>query len=296
MGQKIRRSRNDRIFDFLNTLLMTLVALLIIYPLYFVVIASVSEPNAVYQGQVVLLPKGFTLEGYQRILDSKNIWRGYRNSLVYTVLGTTINVCLTLLAAYPLSRKDFVGASPILFLYTFTMIFSGGMIPTYMNIKELGLINTVWAMVLPGAIAAYNLIVARTFFKTSIPDELLESAMIDGCSNTRFFARIVLPLSPTLIAILVLFYGVGHWNAYFDALLYLTDEKRYPLQLVLRAILLLNEALAAMSVEDDPVLLQRRADLIKYGVIIVASLPLLVLYPFLQKYFVKGLMIGSIKG
>ncbi|HML48278.1 MAG TPA: carbohydrate ABC transporter permease, partial [Clostridia bacterium] len=237
-----------------------------------------------------------TLEGYQKILESKNIWRGYQNSLEYTLVGTAVNVCLTLMAAYPLSRKDFFGAGPILFLYTFTMIFSGGMIPTYMNIRQLRLINTLWAMVLPGAIAAYHLIVARTFYRSSIPDELLDSAMIDGCSNTRFFLRIVLPLSPTLIAILILFYGVNHWNAYFDALLYLSDEKRYPLQLVLRGILLQNEALAAMSLEDDPVQLQRRADLIKYGVIMVASLPLLALYPFLQKYFVKGLMIGSIKG
>ncbi len=293
---KIRRSRSDVFFDSINVIVMTAVTLLILYPLYFVVIASISDPAAVHRGQVVLFPKGLTIEGYQKILESKNIWRGYGNSLAYTVLGTAINVVMTLVSAYPLSRKDFFGGGVILFLFTFTMIFSGGMIPTYMNIRSLGLINKIWAMVLPGAVAAYNLIIARTFFRNTIPDELLDSAMIDGCSNTRFFLRIVLPLSPTLISILILFYGVSHWNTYFDALLYLSDEKRYPLQLVLRGILLQNEALAAMSAEDDPVQMQRRADLIKYGVIIVASVPLLALYPFLQKYFVKGLMIGSIKG
>lgn len=292
----MRVSRSDKAFNIVNTLLLTLVLLIVAYPIYFVVIASISDPDAVYQGRVLLWPEGFTLDGYRHILETESIWSGYANSLQYMLVGTTINVVLTLLAAYPLSRRDFAGGGVLMFLYTFTMIFQGGMIPTYLNVRSLGLLNTMWAMVLPGAIAAYNLIIARTFFRQTIPDELLDSGKIDGCSNTRFFLQVVLPLSPTLIAILILFYGVNHWNAYFDALLYISDDSKYPLQLVLRSILLQNQSLAAASMDADVYYLQRLTDLMKYGVIVVASVPLLVLYPFLQKYFVKGLMIGSVKG
>lgn len=289
-------SRSDKTFNFVNTLLLTLVLLIVAYPIYFVVIASISDPDAVYQGRVLLFPAGLTLDGYRQILETKSIWSGYANSLQYMLVGTTINVIMTLISAYPLSRRDFVGGSVIMFLYTFTMIFQGGMIPTYLNIRSLGILNTIWAMVLPGAIAAYNLIIARTFFRQTIPEELLDSGKIDGCTNIRFFLQIVLPLSPTLIAILILFYGVNHWNAYFDALLYISDDSKYPLQLVLRSILLQNQSLAAASIDEDVYYLQRLTDLMKYGVIVVASIPLLILYPFLQKYFVKGLMIGSVKG
>jgi putative aldouronate transport system permease protein len=286
------RARSDVLFDVVNNTLLVLVLLAVLYPLYFSLIASFSEPNYIYQGKVYFLPKGITFEGYQRIFQSSGIWQGYLNSLIYTTVGTTINVVLTTATAYPLSRKDLVGRKLLMILFTFTMVFSGGMIPTYLNVKNLGLINTIWAMVLPGAILVYNLIIARTFFRTTIPDELLESAMMDGCSNIRFFLRIVIPLAPTLIAVLVVFYGVNHWNAYFDALLYMSDKKKYPLQLVLRSILLQNESLIQMSMEEDPARLQRIADQIKYGIILIASAPMLLLYPFAQKYFVKGLKIG----
>lgn len=295
-GKLFKQSKSDIVFDLVNTTVMIVVVLVVIYPIYFALIASVSDPNAVYQGKVYLLPKMITFEGYQKIFQSAGIWKGYLNSIIYTTLGTSLSVVLTMMTAYPLSRKDFVGRSLFMFLFTFTMIFSGGMIPTYLNIKNLGLINKIWAMILPGAILTYNLIIARTFYKMTIPDELLESAKIDGCSNTKYFLNIIIPLSPTLIAVLILFYGVNNWNAYFDALLYLSDKNLYPLQLVLRGILLQNESLVQMSMDEDPARLQRIADQIKYGVILVASLPMLILYPFLQKYFVKGLMIGSVKG
>ncbi len=291
-----QRSRSDILFDVANNTLLALTLLAVVYPLYFALIASFSEPNAIYQGEVYFLPKGVTFDGYQRIFQSESIWRGYLNSILYTAVGTAINVVLTIATAYPLSRRDLVGRGPLMLLFTFTMVFSGGMIPTYLNVRNLGLINTIWAMVLPGAILIYNLIISRTFFRMSIPDELLESAMMDGCSNIRFFLRIVVPLAPTLIAVLAVFYGVNHWNAYFDALLYINDKKKYPLQLVLRGILLQNESLVQMSIDEDPARLQRIADQIKYGIILLASAPMLVLYPFAQKYFVKGLMIGSIKG
>ena len=296
MATFLKKSHSDRVFDIVNTALLAIALLIVLYPLYFITIASFSDPNAIYQGKVYLLPKGITFDGYKKIFESRGIWDGYLNSVIYTVLGTGISVVMTIMTAYPLSRKDFLGRGLFMFLFTFTLIFSGGMIPTYLNVKNLGMINTLWAMVLPGAVLTYNLIIARTFFKMTIPDELLESAMMDGCSNTRFFLYVVVPLSPTLMAILVLFYDVTQWNAYFDALLYLSDKKRYPLQLVLRGILLQNESLSQMSLEDDPIRLQRIADQIKYGVILMASLPMLMLYPFLQKYFVKGLMIGSVKG
>ena len=296
MATFLKKSHSDRVFDIVNTALLAIALLIVLYPLYFITIASYSDPNAIYQGKVYLLPKGITFDGYKKIFESRGIWDGYLNSVIYTVLGTGISVVMTIMTAYPLSRKDFLGRGLFMFLFTFTLIFSGGMIPTYLNVKNLGMINTLWAMVLPGAVLTYNLIIARTFFKMTIPDELLESAMMDGCSNTRFFLYVVVPLSPTLMAILVLFYDVTQWNAYFDALLYLSDKKRYPLQLVLRGILLQNESLSQMSLEDDPIRLQRIADQIKYGVILMASLPMLMLYPFLQKYFVKGLMIGSVKG
>jgi putative aldouronate transport system permease protein len=291
-----RRTRNDRIFDIANICLMCMLLFTIVYPLYFIVIASFSDPTLIHQGKVSFIPQGITFEGYQKIFANSKLWIGYRNSLYYTLVGTSINVVLTFLTAYPLSRKDMKGRGVLMFFYTFAMIFSGGMIPTYMNVRSLHLINTVWALVLPGAILIYNLIIARTYFVQTIPNELLEASLIDGCSNWKFFLRVVLPLSPTLVAILILFYGVNHWNQYFEAMLYMSDSKKYPLQTVLRGILLQNEALVQSSYDDDPLRLQRIADQIKYGVIILGSAPLLMLYPFLQKYFVKGLMIGSVKG
>lgn len=293
----IRRTRADVFFDIFNFAGLTIFLLLVIYPLYFVTIASFSDPAAVFNGEVWLIPRGITFAGYEQIFINENIWLGYWNSLKYAVVGTAINVGLTLPAGYALSRKDLDFRNLFMVFVVFTMFFKGGLIPLYLLVRALGLTNTIWAMVLPMAIWVWNLIVCRTFFQTTIPDELRESSTMDGASDLQFFTRIVLPLSPALIAIMILFYSVGHWNSYFQALIYLRDEDKYPLQIVLRAILVQNQMQEEMMMDETEALARQRiADQIKYGVIIVASVPLLILYPFLQKYFVKGVMIGAIKG
>jgi putative aldouronate transport system permease protein len=292
-----RKSKEDKVFDIINFFLVAIILLLVVYPLYFIVIASISDPNMIYEGKVWLLPKELTLEGYQRIFGDSKIWLGYKNSIMYTVVGTIVNVSFTLMAAYALSRKDLYGRNVIMFLFLMTMFFSGGLIPTYLVVKNLGLLNTMWALILPKAVAVWNVIVAKTFFESSIPNELLEAARIDGCSDVKFFWKIVLPLSKPIVAVMVLFYAVGHWNSYFDALIYLNNENLYPLQLILRNILIQNQASTMMISDLDSLAAKQRvSELIKYGVIIVASIPLLIVYPFVQKYFVKGVMIGGIKG
>ncbi|KIL45188.1 carbohydrate ABC transporter permease [Jeotgalibacillus soli] len=297
MKKTPRRSKEDKIFDLINIFLVAIMVILVVYPLYFIVIASISNPDMIYEGKVWLLPKDITFEGYQRIFSDSKIWLGYKNSIIYTFVGTLVNVSCTLMAAYALSRRDLYGRNLIMFLFLFTMFFSGGLIPTYLVVKDLGLLNTMWALILPKAVAVWNVIVARTYFQTSIPNELLEAAKIDGCSDAKFFWKIVLPLSKPIVAVMVLFYAVGHWNSYFDALIYLNNEDLYPLQLILRNILIQNEASTQMMSDIDSLAAKQRvSELIKYGVIIVASIPLLVLYPFVQKYFVKGVMIGGIKG
>ncbi|MGG3468495.1 carbohydrate ABC transporter permease [Neobacillus pocheonensis] len=291
------KSKEDKIFDTINFIFLTLICLAVLYPLYFVVIASISNPDLVYNGSVWLLPKEITFEGYKRIFSDPKIWLGYKNTIIYTVLGTALQVSLTLLAAYALSRKDLYGKSFFMLMILFTMFFSGGLIPTYLVVKDLGMLNTMWAMIIPKAIAVWNLIVARSFFESSVPNELLEAGKIDGCSNTRFFLKIVLPLSKPIIAVMVLFYAVGNWNSYFDALIYLNDESLYPLQLILRNILIQNQLSVQMLSDLDNLAAQQHVgEIIKYGVIIVAAIPLLIVYPFVQKYFVKGVLIGGVKG
>jgi putative aldouronate transport system permease protein len=297
MKSTTRRSKEDKVFDLINIFLVAIMVILVVYPLYFIVIASISNPNMIYEGKVWFLPKEITFEGYQRIFNDSKIWLGYKNSIIYTFVGTIVNVSFTLMAAYALSRRDLYGRNLIMFLFLFTMFFSGGLIPTYLVVKDLGLLNTMWALILPKAVAVWNVIVARTYFQTSIPNELLEAAKMDGCSDAKFFWKIVVPLSKPIVAVMVLFYAVGHWNSYFDALIYLNNEDLYPLQLILRNILIQNEASTQMISDLDSLAAKQRvSELIKYGVIIVASIPLLILYPFVQKYFVKGVMIGGIKG
>jgi putative aldouronate transport system permease protein len=293
----IKRSRTDTLFDILNITLLTLLLIAVAYPLIFVASASISNPVAVNNGQVWLLPQGITFQGYERIFSDRLIWTGYANTLLYTVVGTTINVVVTLLCGYALSRKDLVGRDGLMMLFVFTLFFSGGIIPLFLVVRQFGMLNSVWAMVLPNAMSVINMIIARTFFRANIPDELLDSARIDGCSNTQFFMRIVLPLSQPLIAIMVLFYAVEHWNSYFNGLIFISQEQKYPLQLILRNILISNQLQSDM-VADANLISERQllGESIKYGVIIVASLPILLLYPFLQRYFVKGIMVGSIKG
>ncbi|WP_337098394.1 carbohydrate ABC transporter permease [Paenibacillus sp. YIM B09110] len=292
-----RKSKGDLAFDIANYTLLTIAMLLILYPLYFVFIASFSDPNMIYSGQIWLLPKGLTLDGYERIFADATIWIGYGNSLLYAVVGTLISVAVTLLAAYPLARRDFVGRGLFMWFFMFTMFFGGGLIPTYLLIKDLHMINTIWALVIPGAGSVFNIIIVRTFFQSTIPDEMREAAFIDGCSNTRFFFSMVLQLSKPIIAVMVLYHVVGFWNGFFDAMIYLNEESKYPLQLVLRNILVQNQVNGSMMIDVESYAAKLRVtELIKYGVIIIASLPLLILYPFLQRYFVKGVMIGSIKG
>ena len=289
-------SRADRAFDVMDCILLTIAFLIVAYPLYFVVIASVSDPIAVYEGRVILYPIKPTLEGYQRIFGYESLFVGYRNTLLYTLVGTSINVVLTVTAGYALSRKELVGRNVMMMGVMFTMIFSGGMIPNYLLVRSLRLYNTMWALILPGAVSTWNLIVCRTFFQQTIPDELKEAAELDGCGDASFFLRVVLPVSHSIIAVMVLFYAVSHWNSYYNALLYLTTSSKYPLQLVLRNILIVNTMDDMGNDVATQAAQQRMGDLIKYGMIIVSSLPLLVLYPFLQKYFVQGVMIGAIKG
>ena len=294
--RRIRSTRADKTFDVLNYIILTFCFLIVAYPLYFIVIASVSDPVNVYAGKVFLYPVHASLDGYRRIVEYKSFFTGYCNTAIYTLIGTLVNVVLTIPGAYALSRKDLVGRNAVMMMITFTMLFSGGMIPNYLLVCELGLYNTMWALILPGAVSSWNLIVARTFFQQTIPDELLEAAQLDGATNTQFFLRVVLPLSKPIIAVMVLFYAVGHWNSYFSAMIYLSDPNKYPLQLVLRSILFENSF--GDMVEDAANLAaqQRLGDMIKYGIIIASSLPLLILYPFLQRYFIQGVMIGAVKG
>ena len=292
----ISRSRADKAFDIMDYVLLTIAFLLVAYPLYFVIIASVSDPIAVYEGRVVLYPIKPTLEGYARIFSYESLFVGYKNTILYTLVGTAINVVLTVTAGYALSRKELVGRNVMMMGVMFTMIFSGGMIPTYLLVRQLGLYNTMWALILQGAVSTWNLIVCRTFFQQTIPDELREAADLDGCGDVAFFLRVVLPLSSSIIAVMVLFYAVSHWNSYYNALIYLSSTSKYPLQLVLRNILIVNTMDDMVNDVATQAAQQRMGDLLKYGMIIVSSLPLLILYPFLQKYFVKGVMIGAIKG
>ena len=267
------------------------------YPLLYVVSASFSDPILVMSGKVLLFPKGLTLKGYQKIFESREIWRSFLNSVFYTTLGTGINIVMTIMAAYPLSRQNLVGRRPISLLLTFTMYFSGGMIPSFLVVKLLGLYNTFWALIIPGAISTYNMIVMRSFFESSIPEELHDAAEIDGCNDYQYLIRILLPLSKPVLAVMVLFYGTGHWNAFFNAIIYLRNAADYPLQVVLRNILLKN-VLSENMITDfgGAANYSHTAEIIKYGLIIVSSIPMMVVYPFVQKHFVKGVMIGSIKG
>lgn len=292
-------SRDDLIYEIITKMFLVVVMIVIIYPVYFVLVASFSDPIYVNSGEMLFWPKGFTLLGYQRVFKDSRIWIGYRNTIMYTVLGTILGVAATMLAAYSLSRKDLPGRKIIMFLFIFTMYFSGGMIPYYLVVKGLGLVNSRTLMILSGAVSVYNIIIARSFLEANIPEELKDAANIDGCGNARFFAQIVVPLSKAVIAVIALYLAVSYWNSYFNAMIFLTDTDKYPLQLYLRQILLTVSESASMDSSLDPqalIQLQQMGQVIKYGVIVVATVPIICVYPFIQKYFVKGVMIGSVKG
>ena len=293
----IRQSREDVCFSIVITIISTLVLVIVLYPLIYIVSASFSSPMSVVQGKVWLLPKEFTLKAYHAVVTNKELITGYRNSLIYTVVGTAFNLLMTIICAYPLSRKDLRGRNFLTIMISITMFFSGGTIPTFLCLKQLNMLNTFGVMIIPGAINVWNMILMRNYFQNSILEEIIEAAKVDGCTNVGALIRIVLPLSKAITAVMVVYYAVGHWNSYFNALLYLKDRWRYPLQLVLREVLLIGTGMRESTAEvvnsvDQLLLFETQ----QFAIIIVASLPVMILYPALQKYFMKGVMVGSIKG
>ena len=294
---RVNESAVDRIFILGNAAFLLIITIIILLPLIFIVAASFSSAEAVIAGRVTLWPVDFSLLGYETIFEHKKVWNGFANSLFYTFFGALFNVTMTIIAAYPLSRQDLVGRRLIIFAFVFTMLFSGGLIPTFIVVRDLGLYNTRWAMILPTGIGPFNLLIAITFFRTTIPPELNEAARIDGASDFRIFLSIILPLARPIIAVLALFYAVNtHWNTYFQALIYLKDQELFPLQLVLREILIQNSIDASMLIDiEDLVAREGLRDLLKYSLIVVASVPVMLIYPFVQRHFVKGMMIGSVK-
>lgn len=292
----LKPTLSDRIFDIFNFLIMTVVCICVAYPLWFVLVASFTDPDIVNRGRVLIFPFDPFMEGYSRIFRYPPLWQGYVNTIKYTIVGTAVSIATTVPCAYSLSRLDMAGRRIFMFLFTFTMFFNGGIIPMYLVIKNTGIYNTIWAMALPTAISVYNLIVCRSFFDSSIPLELLEASKLDGCSDFGFFFKIALPLSSTILAVMVLFYGTSVWNQFMNALMYMEDQSKMPLQVILRNLILINQANNITVDASEVIMRQKLAEQLKYGIIVVSALPLLIAYPFLQKYFTKGVMIGAVKG
>jgi len=300
VNAEVRRTRADVVYDTVNVAFLTLLLIIVLYPLYFVVIASFSDPSAVGTGKVILFPKGFNFNGYDLIFKYDQLWVGYRNTAIYTIGGTALSVSLTLMTAYAFSRKDLAGRGFIVTLFIIPMFIHGGLIPTYLLVRDLHLIDNPLIVMILGCVNMWNIIITRTFFQTTIPQELFEAAKIDGCGNVGYFTKVVLPLSKAIIAVLIVFSAVGQWNSFFNALIYLNDRNLIPLQLVLREILTSQTQMMQqleLGIGDQDMAAQTfLAESVKYGIIIVSSLPVLCIYPFAQKYFVKGVMIGSLKG
>jgi putative aldouronate transport system permease protein len=294
--RRIRESRTDRMFMFCVYLLLTVFLAVVIFPLLYIVASSFSSPEAVSAGRVLFWPVEFSLRGYNAVFENPQIIRGYANSLFYTVVGTLVSVVTTIAIAYPMSRRTLVGRNLVMSLIVFTMLFTGGLIPTYLVVQQVGLLDTRWALIVPQAIGVWQVIIARTYFRTVIPEELVEASQLDGCGDLRFLWSVVIPLAKPMIAVIALMYAITQWNSYFDALIYLKNPDLFPLQLVLRNILILNTY--GGGAIDASVVLQRQqlADLLKYSLIVVASVPVLLIYPFVARYFTKGIMIGAVKG
>ena len=298
-------SLSDKIFLIVVYGTLILIAFVCLYPIYYTVIASVSDPYDVYRGKVNLLPSKFSLESYKLVFQNKSIWRGYANTIFYTVFGTLFNLFLTIPTAYALSKKRMFGRGFFMTLFLITMYFGGGMIPTYILYNNLGLINTRWIMIICGGLSVYNMIVTRTYFQNNIPETLFEAARIDGANEIRIFLKLVIPLSAPIIAVITLYYAVSHWSSYFNAMIYITNDELHPLQVVLRRILILNESAytdAVSSSESSAEIIANAAKqaemalTMKYSLVFIASAPMLIIYPFIQKFFVKGIMVGSLKG
>ena len=301
MGNQLKKfgkaPLGDKIFIILIYILLAAIMLVVFLPLVYIVSASFSDPQAVISNEVWFLPVRPTLRGYQAVFKNRNILTGFANSFYYMIVGTLVNIVMTVMCAYPLSRKEFTARNKVAMIFVFTMYFSGGLIPTYMLVNSLGLVNTRWSMIIPSAMSTYNMIICRTYFVNSIPDELYEAGQLDGCTPFKYLLRVVVPLSKPILAVLVLYYGVTKWNSYFDAMIYLKSQTMVPLQIVLRDILILNQVDYTMVSDASAIAAQRGlTDLLKYSTIVVASLPVLCIYPFVQKYFVKGVMIGAVKG
>ncbi len=291
------KTKSDIVFDIINYSLLTLIFFIAFYPLYFVVIASFSDPNYVNAGQTLLFPKGINFDGYKKAFEFKQIWVGYRNSAIYTLLGTSLNLVVLIPASFALSRKELVGRKLFTTLMLITMYFSGGTVPAYLNIKNLGLMDSMWALILPGAFSVGNMIICRSYFTSNVSEELFESVKLDGGGYMRFFFSIVLPLSKAIVAVMILYHALGHWNVYLSALYYIRDKDKFPLQLVLRNITtsLTNSTVDGGANMDDAQT-EKLREMIRYSTILIAALPMIILYPFVQKYFVKGVMVGSVKG
>ena len=291
----IKLTAGDRAFYAVNTVLLALLALIVIYPLYFIIIASFSDPDAVLAGKVILYPVQITFEGYAKILQRTDVWRGYLNTIIYTALTVVLSLAVTIPGGWALSRKTIPGNKFLMIYFIIPMFFGGGLIPFYNVMSSLGLINTIWSIILPAILSVWNLFMTRTFFESSIPDGLVEAAKIDGAGEFRIFTLLVLPLSKAILAVMALYYAIGQWNSYFNAMIFLQNENLYPLQLVLKEILIASETTTGGS--GETILEQfRTANLIKYVSVIVSSAPVMLLYPFVQKYFAQGVMIGSLKG
>ena len=297
---RMKHTWDDRIFDFVCNLFLVLFVIVVFYPIYFVLVASFSDPTYVNSGTVLLYPKGFTLDGYRRVFEDKQVWISYANTILYTVSGTVLGTAVIVMAGYAFSRKDLLGRDSLMKIFVFTMYFGGGMIPTFLVVNKLGMVGSRLSVIILGSVSVYNMIVVRSFMNSNIPDELFEAATIDGCGNGTFFVKVVVPLSKAVIAVMVLYAAVAYWNSYFNAMLYLVDSSQYPLQLYLRQILFqVKSSVSAETIISDPEYaerLQTMSELIKYSMITVATVPILCVYPFVQKYFVKGVMVGSVKG
>lgn len=293
------RSKGDKVFDIINVLIITIFTIIVLYPIIFVLMASFSDPTKIYDVPFLLWPRGFNINGYKEILKDQDILIGFKNAVVYTFLGTLVNLLVTTFAAYPLSRKELRGRNLFTIFFTITMFFGGGLIPTYLVNQQLGIINTIWVMILPGAMGVYNMILMRTYFQQNIPKELIESAYIDGATDMKLLWKVVLPLSTPIIAVMAMFYGVGRWNDYSTAMIYLEDKSKFPLQLILRDILIQgkfgDEANNTMKGAADTQIFMLKLTL-KYAVVVVSTLPVLLFYPVVAKYFEKGILVGAIKG
>ena len=295
-NNKVKKSKEDKIFDFILYGIAAILIVVALYPMYFIVIASISNPNLVSNGGILFLPKGINFKAYEQLASYSQLWTGYKNTILYVIFGTIFTLVVNIPAAYALSRRKLYGRKALTIFYLIPMFFTGGLIPTYLAVQQFHLLDTFWVMVLPFSVVTYYIIVGRTFFANSIPEELWEAAQLDGCGYMGFFFRIVLPLSKAVIAVIALWAAVGQWNSYFNALIYLRDPELQPLQIILRNILISNQTISSMTTGAAAAEAKQMADLIKYAVIVVSSAPIMCLYPFVQKHFNQGVMLGSLKG